>query len=86
VSAGGKCSVCGWEFGSTDPHEVNITPESVHTPVEGTVAAPEPPPPPEPDPDACAPIPLQGTCAKCGWSQENPDPKAVGSPQPHPTY
>lgn len=81
VSAGGKCSVCGWEFGSPEPHEVNISPESVHTPVEGTVAPPEPPSPPEPDPNACAAIPLQATCPKCGWSATDPEKGA----NPHPT-
>jgi hypothetical protein len=84
VSAGGKCSTCGWEFGSPDPHEVNITADSIHTPIEGTVAPPEPPAPPEPDPNACAPIPLQGKCSKCGWSIDDPDPEVRS--KPHPTY
>ena len=84
VPDGGKCSVCGWEWGNPNPHPVAIMPENVHDPVEGTVAPPEPPPPPEPDPNACPAIPMQGKCPKCGWSMDDPD-IAVRS-KAHPTY
>jgi hypothetical protein len=77
VGEGGKCSLCGWEWGSMDPHPVHITPQNVAVPVEGTVAAPEPPPKPEADPRACVAIPHDATCPKCGWTAASGNPHPV---------
>ena len=76
VAPEGTCSNCDWEYGGIEPHPVEIMPQNVAVPVEGTVAPPAPPPKPEPDPKACPPVAYQATCPKCEWTA------ASGNPHP----
>ena len=78
VPPGGKCSVCGWEFGkSAEPHSVYFGP------ARNEPAGASPPAKfvgKEPDPKACVAISPQAKCPKCGWSGADPDTRD----NPHP--